>query len=120
MGAQPFGTSAPHWNKKSCLGPHSKYIVVCNHKKSLNSFVLGYIHSHPGLPAVLDTPGVVLNLVYQNHLAAFFFFFNFIISHPNLLNLDIMGWNFGICIIFESHTGDSDVKTMVDHHFSCV
>ena len=29
---QPFGISGPHW-KKSCLGPHIKYIVTRNHKK---------------------------------------------------------------------------------------
>ena len=26
-GVQPFGVSKPHW-KKSCLGPHTKYIVT--------------------------------------------------------------------------------------------
>ena len=36
QGVQPFGTSGPHWKKKSCLGPHSQYIVTRNHKKSLN------------------------------------------------------------------------------------
>ena len=30
---QTFGVSGPHWKKKSCLGPHIKYIVTCNHKK---------------------------------------------------------------------------------------
>lgn len=32
-GVQAFGTSGSHWEKKSCLGPHTKYIVTCNHKK---------------------------------------------------------------------------------------
>ena len=32
-GVQPFGVSGPHWKKKSCLGPHIKYIVTHNHKK---------------------------------------------------------------------------------------
>ena len=30
-GVQPFGVSGPHW-QKSCLGPHTKYIVTHNHK----------------------------------------------------------------------------------------
>ena len=34
-GVQPFGGSAPYW-KKSCLGPHIKYIVTYNHKNNLN------------------------------------------------------------------------------------
>ena len=35
--AQPFGISAPHW-KKSCLGPHIKYIVTRNHtQKNLHN-----------------------------------------------------------------------------------
>ena len=38
-GVQPFGVSGPRWKKKSCLGPHVKYIVTCNHKKTHN--VLG-------------------------------------------------------------------------------
>ena len=29
-GVQPLGFSGPHW-KKSCLGPHIKYIVTRNH-----------------------------------------------------------------------------------------
>ena len=33
-GIQHFGTSGPHWKKKSCLGPHIKYIVAHNHKKN--------------------------------------------------------------------------------------
>ena len=33
-GVQPFGISVPHW-KKSCLGPHIKYIVTHNHKTIL-------------------------------------------------------------------------------------
>ena len=28
-----FGVSGPHWKKKSCFGPHIKYIVTCKHKK---------------------------------------------------------------------------------------
>ena len=31
-GAQPFGVYGPHWEKKSCLGPHIKCTVTCNHK----------------------------------------------------------------------------------------
>ena len=31
-----FGISGPHWKKQSCLGPHIKYIVTRNHKKSHN------------------------------------------------------------------------------------
>ena len=27
---QTLGVSGPHW-KKSCLGPHMKYTVTCNH-----------------------------------------------------------------------------------------
>ena len=36
QGVQPFGVSGPHW-KKSCLGPHIKYIVTRNHKKNVLS-----------------------------------------------------------------------------------
>ena len=36
-GVQPFDVSGPHW-KKSCLGPHVKYIVTCNHTKDLIMF----------------------------------------------------------------------------------
>ena len=32
-GVQTFGVSGPQWKKKSCLGPHIKYIEMCNHKK---------------------------------------------------------------------------------------
>ena len=32
-GVQPFGISGPYWMKKSCLGPHIKYIATHNHKK---------------------------------------------------------------------------------------
>ena len=32
-GVQPFGISAPHWKKKTCLGPYIKYMATCNHKK---------------------------------------------------------------------------------------
>ena len=32
-GVQTFGISGPHWKKKSCLGPHIKYIATCNHQK---------------------------------------------------------------------------------------
>ena len=32
-GVQPFGVSVTHWKKKSCLGPHVKYIATHNHKK---------------------------------------------------------------------------------------
>ena len=35
---QPFGISAPHWKKKSCLGPHIKYTATCNHRRSLMMF----------------------------------------------------------------------------------
>ena len=50
---QPLDISGPH-QKKSCLRPHVKYTVTRNHKTSHNvlnkySFVLGLIHSHPGL-----------------------------------------------------------------------
>ena len=34
-GGPPFGVSGPRWKEKSCLGPHSKYIVTCKHKKIL-------------------------------------------------------------------------------------
>ena len=34
-GVQPFSISRPHW-KKSCFGPHIKYIATHNHKKSHN------------------------------------------------------------------------------------
>ena len=37
-GVQPFGVSGPHWKKKSCLGPHIKYIATGNHKKTLIMF----------------------------------------------------------------------------------
>ena len=37
-GVQPFGVSGPQWKKKSCLGPHTKYIATYNHKKSHNVF----------------------------------------------------------------------------------
>ena len=37
-GVWPFGISAPHWKKKSCLGPHIKYIATCNHKIHLIMF----------------------------------------------------------------------------------
>ena len=30
---QPFGICGPHWEKKSCLGSHVKYIATRNHKK---------------------------------------------------------------------------------------
>ena len=36
-GVQPFGFSGPHW-KKSCLGPHIKYTVTCNHKQKEISY----------------------------------------------------------------------------------
>ena len=41
-GVQPFGISALHWKKKSCLRPHIKYIVIHNHKKShvLSKFMI--------------------------------------------------------------------------------
>ena len=51
---QPFCISGPHW--KNCrLGPHIKYIVTSNHKKShnvLSKFMIfwGCVHSHPGHP----------------------------------------------------------------------
>ena len=32
-GVQPFGVSGPHWKRKSCLGPHMKYIATHSHKK---------------------------------------------------------------------------------------
>ena len=32
-GVQPFGVSGPYWKKKSCIGPHIKYIVTRNHRK---------------------------------------------------------------------------------------
>ena len=35
--AQPFGISGLPW-KKSCLGPHIKYIVTRNHKKISSCF----------------------------------------------------------------------------------
>ena len=35
-GVQPFRISRPQWKKKSCLGPHIKYIVTHNHKTSHN------------------------------------------------------------------------------------
>ena len=55
-GVLPFGVSGPHWKKKSCLGPHIKYIATCNHTKILcfkqiYSFVLSHIHSSPGTHA---------------------------------------------------------------------
>ena len=38
-GVQPFGISGPHWKKKSCLGPHIKYIATHNHtQKNLIMF----------------------------------------------------------------------------------
>ena len=37
-GVQPLGVPGPHWKKKSCLGPHIKYIATHNHKKSHNVF----------------------------------------------------------------------------------
>ena len=33
---QPCGVSGSHQKKKSCLGPHIKYIVMSHHKKSHN------------------------------------------------------------------------------------
>ena len=42
QGLKIFGVSAPHW-KKSCLGPHLKYMVIHNHKTShgiLSKFTL--------------------------------------------------------------------------------
>ena len=33
-GIQPLGISAPHWEKKNCLGPHIKYNATCNEKKT--------------------------------------------------------------------------------------
>lgn len=45
-GVQPFGLSVPYWKKESCLRPHVKYIVPCNHKKKshdvLRKFVILY------------------------------------------------------------------------------
>ena len=35
-GVQTFGISGPHWKKKSCLGPHIKYITLTKTKKSHN------------------------------------------------------------------------------------
>ena len=35
-GVQPFAIAGPHWKKKSCLGPHIKYIATCNHEKYHN------------------------------------------------------------------------------------
>ena len=32
-GVQHFGVSGPHWKKKSCLGPHIKYIATRNYGK---------------------------------------------------------------------------------------
>ena len=37
-GVQTFGVSTPHWKKKSCLGPHIKYIATHNNKKTLLMF----------------------------------------------------------------------------------
>ena len=37
-GFQPFGVSALHWKKKSCLGLYIKYIATCNHGKNLITF----------------------------------------------------------------------------------
>ena len=35
-GVQHFRFSGPHWKKKSCFGPHIKYIATRNHKKISN------------------------------------------------------------------------------------
>ena len=42
LGVPPLGVSGPHWKKKSCPGPHSKYIATHNHKKISSRFK--YIH----------------------------------------------------------------------------
>ena len=53
-GVQPFGISGPHW-EMSCLGPHMKYTNTNKNKNkilimfSVYDFVLGCVHSHPGL-----------------------------------------------------------------------
>ena len=31
QGCLAFGVSGPHWKKRSCLGPHIKYIVTHDH-----------------------------------------------------------------------------------------
>ena len=56
QGIPPFGISGPHWKKKSCLVPHVKYTNTDENwwakKKSFKyiyDFVLGHMHSHPGL-----------------------------------------------------------------------
>ena len=66
-GVQPFGVSGTHW-KKSCLGPHIKYIVTHNHiQKSHNvlskfmnmcwaAFIAILSHTRP-VGHRLDTPG---------------------------------------------------------------
>ena len=50
-GVQTFGVSGPPWKKKSCFGPHIKYIATHNHKESHNVLskftVLCGLHSQP-------------------------------------------------------------------------
>ena len=35
-GVQLFGNSGPHWKKKNCLGPHTKYTATHNQKNFHN------------------------------------------------------------------------------------
>ena len=64
------GVSGPHWKKKSCLGPHIKYIATRNHKKKshdvLSKFTILCRATHTAVlgcmrPAGcrLDTPAMV-------------------------------------------------------------
>ena len=52
-GVRPFGVSAPHW-KKSCLGPHIKYIATCNQKKFHNVLSKFTILCWTEFTAILD------------------------------------------------------------------
>ena len=72
QGRPTFGISGPHWKKRSCLGPHIKYITTCNHKKSHNVLskftMLGWASFTATLGHVgptgrrLDTPASLMEL----------------------------------------------------------
>ena len=73
-GVQHFGFSGPHWKKKSCLGPHIKYIATRNHKKSqvLSKFMILCWASFMAILGCmwpmghkLDTPGGVTLLKWE-------------------------------------------------------
>ena len=53
-GVQPLGISVPHWKKKSCFGPHTKYIATRHHKMSHNVLSKFAILCWATFTAILD------------------------------------------------------------------